>query len=177
MDAAKPIVVVDRREPWPHPWAKWLGAACELRRGWDYEVVGKDGKARIETWTQPTGDFCLASGFDYSAALGLQFHPRRLVERKTCGDWYSVCVSPNRERFEKELGRMYRLWKKHSCWSAVVVECSADEARRFATIEHDMKPEAYDKTVEAYEHFAPIVFCDNERAAAWWSLQFLKGAM
>ena len=70
------VVLVDTREPWPHPWA------ALLPEGWVLE------RASLET-----GDFCLGSHLDGT-----------LVERKSPSDMAS-CVGSNRERFERELRR------------------------------------------------------------------------
>jgi ERCC4-type nuclease len=67
---------VDNRDPWPHPWAKFVPEGWELERG-----------------VLETGDFAL------SAIPG-----GALVERKTPTDMAS-CIGANRERFERELKR------------------------------------------------------------------------
>jgi ERCC4-type nuclease len=70
------IVLLDTREPWPHPWQPLLP------EGWVLE------RAALET-----GDLVLAS------------HPHgAVVERKLPGDLAS-CIGVNRERFERELRR------------------------------------------------------------------------
>jgi ERCC4-type nuclease len=74
-----PTLLIDSREPWPHPWAQWLPA------GWN-----------IERATLETGDICLA----HNAALA--------VERKTALDFLG-CIGQNRERFDRELRRARHL--------------------------------------------------------------------
>ena len=73
------VLLVDTREPWPHPWA------AKLPEGWTVE------RATIET-----GDVCLAA------------NPEIVIERKTLSDFLG-CVGSNRERFEKELRRARHL--------------------------------------------------------------------
>jgi ERCC4-type nuclease len=72
-----PITLLcDSREPWPHPWAKWLPSHVELERA-----------------TLDTGDFALAGLPDAA-----------VVERKTVPD-FLACMTSNRERFVRELAR------------------------------------------------------------------------
>jgi DNA excision repair protein ERCC-4 len=66
----------DTREPWPHPWRRWLPSHVELERT-----------------TLDTGDFALAGLPDGA-----------IVERKTVADFLG-CMTSNRERFERELSR------------------------------------------------------------------------
>jgi ERCC4-type nuclease len=69
-------VTADNRDPWPHPWTKFLPEGWELERG------------KLET-----GD------------LALSVIPEgAVVERKTPGDM-ARCIGADRERFEKELKR------------------------------------------------------------------------
>jgi ERCC4-type nuclease len=73
----EPITLIcDTREPWPHPWAKWLPSHVTLERR-----------------CLPTGDLCL-KGFEQGA----------LCERKTITDLLG-CIGSSRERFEAELQR------------------------------------------------------------------------
>ncbi len=76
MAIEKITITCDTREPWPHPWARWLPSHVQLER------------AGLET-----GDFCLAGLPDAA-----------VVERKTVSDFHG-CVTSNRERFERELAR------------------------------------------------------------------------
>jgi ERCC4-type nuclease len=69
-------LTVDTREPWPHPWRRWLPSHVELERA-----------------TLDTGDFALAGLPDNA-----------VVERKTVSDFLAAMTS-NRERFERELAR------------------------------------------------------------------------
>jgi DNA excision repair protein ERCC-4 len=69
-------ITVDTREPWPHPWQRWLPAHVTLDRA-----------------TLDTGDFALAGLPDAA-----------VVERKTVSDFLG-CLTANRERFERELAR------------------------------------------------------------------------
>jgi len=69
-------IIVDTREPEPHPWAKWLPAHVTL------EGAALD-----------TGDFALAGLPDAA-----------VVERKAVSDFLG-CLTANRERFERELAR------------------------------------------------------------------------
>lgn len=69
-------LIVDTREPWPHPWAKWLPSHITLDR------------APLDT-----GDLALAGLPDAA-----------VVERKTVSDFLG-CLTSNRERFERELAR------------------------------------------------------------------------
>jgi ERCC4-type nuclease len=69
-------VAVDTREPWPHPWERFLPD------GWSHE-----------RGTLETGDLALAT-----------LPAGAIVERKTPGDMAS-CIGPGRERFERELRR------------------------------------------------------------------------
>ena len=70
------VVLCDRREPWPHPWQRYLP------EGW-----------QLEPATLETGDLCLASHSDGA-----------VIERKTPSDLAS-CIGAGRERFERELKR------------------------------------------------------------------------
>ena len=70
------ILNVDTREPWPHPWQRWLPSYIQLER------------AALDT-----GDFCLAGLPDGA-----------VVERKTVSDFLG-CMTSNRGRFERELAR------------------------------------------------------------------------
>jgi ERCC4-type nuclease len=69
-------VTVDNRDPWPHPWAKFLPAGWQIERG-----------------VFETGDLALSA-----------IREGGVVERKTPSDMAS-CIGANRERFEKELKR------------------------------------------------------------------------
>ena len=72
-----PITLLcDTREPWPHPWQRWMPAHVRLNRV-----------------TMDTGDFALAGLPDAA-----------VVERKTTSDFLG-CLTSNRERFERELSR------------------------------------------------------------------------
>jgi ERCC4-type nuclease len=73
------LLLIDTREPWPHPWA------ANLPEGWS-----------VERATMETGDVCLAC------------NPEIVIERKTLPDFLS-CVGTNRERFERELRRARHL--------------------------------------------------------------------
>jgi DNA excision repair protein ERCC-4 len=70
-------VVIDNREPDPHPWVKH----------WPAEIV-------VEWGTIETGDLCLSILREHGP----------IVERKTGSDFLG-CVGNNRERFEAELKR------------------------------------------------------------------------
>jgi len=69
-------LTVDTREPWPHPWRRWLPSHVQLERA-----------------TLDTGDFALAGLPDGA-----------IVERKTVND-FLACMTSGRERFERELSR------------------------------------------------------------------------
>jgi DNA excision repair protein ERCC-4 len=69
-------LIVDTREPWPHPWLEYLPEGWELERG-----------------TLETGDIALAA-----------LPEGAVVERKTPTDLTS-CIGSGRERFERELRR------------------------------------------------------------------------
>jgi ERCC4-type nuclease len=69
-------LLCDSREPWPHPWQRWLPSHVLLERA-----------------TLDTGDFALAGLADGA-----------VVERKTVSD-FLACMTSNRERFERELAR------------------------------------------------------------------------
>ncbi len=69
-------LLCDSREPWPHPWRRWLPSHVELERA-----------------TLDTGDFALAGLPDGA-----------IVERKTVSDFLG-CMTSGRERFERELLR------------------------------------------------------------------------
>ena len=73
---AATTLLVDSREPWPHPWAKWLPSHISLERA-----------------TLDTGDFALAGLPDGA-----------VVERKTVSDFHAAITS-SRERFTRELAR------------------------------------------------------------------------
>ena len=62
------IITVDSREPWPHPWVRWLPEHVTLERG-----------------ALDTGDFALARLSDGA-----------VVERKTVSDFLG-CMTSNRE--------------------------------------------------------------------------------
>lgn len=76
MTTAPTSLTVDTREPWPHPWRRWLPSHVELER------------AALDT-----GDFALAGLPDGA-----------VVERKTVSDFLG-CMTSGRERFERELAR------------------------------------------------------------------------
>lgn len=69
-------IIVDTREPWPHPWRRWLPAHVTLER-----------------MALDTGDL---------AVVGLP--DGAVIERKTVSDFLG-CLTSNRERFERELAR------------------------------------------------------------------------
>ena len=69
-------LLIDTREPWPHPWAAHWPADARLMRG-----------------TLETGDVALAALPDGA-----------VVERKTVPD-FLACMGRERERFERELAR------------------------------------------------------------------------
>ena len=69
-------VTIDTREPWPHPWSKFLPD------GWEIE------RASLET-----GDLVLSA-----------LPEGAVIERKTPSDMAN-CIGASRERFEKELKR------------------------------------------------------------------------
>ncbi len=70
------MVLCDTREPFPHPWQRYLP------EGW-----------QLEPATLETGDLCLPSHSEGA-----------VVERKTPSDLAS-CIGVGRERFERELRR------------------------------------------------------------------------
>jgi len=70
-----PVILIDSREPWPHPWAAHWPSDIEVRR----EAL-------------PTGDVCLAG------------NPLVAVERKAPADLVA-CMTSERQRFERELRR------------------------------------------------------------------------
>ena len=77
MKRQEPVrLLVDTREPWPHPWAAHFSANLELERG-----------------CLETGDLCIAALRDGA-----------VVERKTVPDLLG-CIGKSRERFERELKR------------------------------------------------------------------------
>ena len=76
MTPAPITVLCDTREPWPHPWQKWLPSHVTLER-----------------MALDTGDFALAGLPDAA-----------VVERKTVSDFLG-CLTSDRERFERELAR------------------------------------------------------------------------
>jgi ERCC4-type nuclease len=69
-------VTVDTRDPWPHPWAKFLP------EGWEFV------REKLET-----GDVVLSA-----------LPEGAVIERKTPSDM-AGCIGASRERFEKELKR------------------------------------------------------------------------
>ena len=69
-------IIVDTREPWPHPWAAYFSPAVKVERG------------------------CLESGDVAMAALP----EGAVVERKTVPDLLG-CMGKGRDRFERELKR------------------------------------------------------------------------
>src|SRR5262245_44014647 len=70
------IILADTREPWPHPWERFLP------EGWGFE------RATLET-----GDLALAV-----------LPEGGVIERKTPND-LANCIGNGRERFERELRR------------------------------------------------------------------------
>lgn len=74
--AMTPTVIIDTREPWPHPWAGYFPADVRLVRG-----------------TLETGDVALAA-----------LPEGAVVERKTVPDFLAA-IGRERERFERELAR------------------------------------------------------------------------
>ncbi len=73
-------IIADTREPWPHPWERWLPENCILLRD-----------------TLDTGDFALHAVPDGA-----------VIERKTASD-IAGCLTSNRTRFERELRRSRHL--------------------------------------------------------------------
>ena len=71
-----PVIIIDTREPSPHPWTPWWPAGTLFESG-----------------TLETGDLAV-KGFEDGA----------VVERKTPSDFLG-CVGTERDRFEKELRR------------------------------------------------------------------------
>jgi DNA excision repair protein ERCC-4 len=77
MKDQEPIkLLVDSREPWPHPWTAHLSADLKLVRG-----------------CLETGDLCVAALPDGA-----------VIERKTVPDLLG-CIGKSRDRFERELKR------------------------------------------------------------------------
>ena len=76
VSTAAKIILADTREPWPHPWERFLPEGWALERG-----------------TLETGDL----------ALGL-LPEGGVIERKTSSD-LANCIGKGRERFERELRR------------------------------------------------------------------------
>jgi len=72
----KQTLLIDSREPWPHPWAAHFSSAVKVERG------------------------CLETGDLALAALS----ESAVVERKTVFDLLA-CIGRERERFERELKR------------------------------------------------------------------------
>lgn len=68
-------LILDTREPHPHPWLKFWPADLQIERG-----------------TLETGDVALAG------------NPAVCIERKTAPD-FLACIGGQRERFERELKR------------------------------------------------------------------------
>jgi ERCC4-type nuclease len=75
-DIIRVRVLVDSREPWPHPWEEYLPEQWFMQRG-----------------TLDTGDLALAA-----LAEGV------VIERKTPNDLIA-CMTSSRDRFERELKR------------------------------------------------------------------------
>ena len=132
----------------------------------------------------PTGDFTTPDAFkilenpltgcmDYRSEC--LFLPRRLVERKTMGDLYA-CMTGERDRFEEMLIRVLDLKLTCGTQTIVVIEASYARTLEFGTVEHDMNPKAFEKTIKAWERrFCPFVFCNSEQHAAWFALTWLLG--
>jgi ERCC4-type nuclease len=77
MTTPEPITITaDTREPWPHPWQRWLPVHVHLDRG-----------------CLDTGDLALAGLPDGA-----------VVERKTVSDFVG-CMTSGRDRFTRELAR------------------------------------------------------------------------
>ena len=75
-----PVIIIDTREPSPHPWVPWWPTGTAFEYG-----------------TLETGDFAV-KGFEDGA----------VVERKTATDFLG-CIGDNRDRFEMELRRSRRV--------------------------------------------------------------------
>ena len=80
--AAAMIILADTREPWPHPWGRFLPDGWIIERG-----------------TLDTGDLALAA-----------LPEGAVVERKTASDM-AGCIGKDRERFERELRRGRYVWR------------------------------------------------------------------
>jgi DNA excision repair protein ERCC-4 len=76
---SKTVVLIDTREPWPHPWTQCWEAGVQVTRA-----------------TLETGDVCLSGNGDV------------VIERKTASD-FIACLGMGRERFENELRRATHL--------------------------------------------------------------------
>ena len=94
MTAGPITLIVDTREPWPHPWQRWLPAQVQLDRA-----------------TLDTGDFALAGLPDAA-----------IVERKSVSDFLS-CLTSNRERFERELARSRHVGRFVVIVEGTLLEC------------------------------------------------------
>lgn len=186
----KPVIIVDTREPWPHPWQRWIGDDVELVRGWSHPDLKKPA-------CLPTGDFCLPSAFRFIPSslleilaswlnwLGLRWlskggavcRPERLIERKTIPDFYGCCTQ-SRDRFVEELKRIADLRAENGTHTMIIVEGTWKEMLAYATIEHAMNEESLRETVKKWEaRYCPIQFCQNEQVAARMAMHFLLGGM
>jgi DNA excision repair protein ERCC-4 len=76
MNGLNSVILIDSREPWPHPWIAHFSSAVSVGRG-----------------TLQTGDVALAA-----------LPEGAVIERKTVSDLL-CCIGRERERFERELKR------------------------------------------------------------------------
>jgi ERCC4-type nuclease len=79
-------ILIDSREPWPHPWARYFS-----------------GGVKLTLDTLETGDLALSSIPDGA-----------VIERKTVTDLLT-CIGKGRERFEREVKARALRWPADGC--------------------------------------------------------------
>lgn len=91
------IIIVDTREPWPHPWQRWL-----------------PGHVTLERMALDTGDLAIAGLPDGA-----------VIERKTVSDFLG-CLTSNRDRFERELARSRHVGRFCIIVEGTLLDCIRD---------------------------------------------------
>ncbi len=140
-------ILIDNREPAPHPWEKHFSDA-----------------ARVEWGTLETGDVALAALTD-----GV------VVERKTVPD-FLACVGRERERFERELRRSRYVGRFIVVVEGTLWQCLQAGAPGAPAGRTGIHPNAVLGTVAAWtRRFCPIVFAGDTATAARMAEAFLRG--
>lgn len=134
-----------------------LHIIADTREGLPYSFSGY--AAIVERGTLESGDYSI-----------LGFEDRISIERKTIDDLIGCLMGDNRERFERELGRL-----RAYDFAAVVCECTLDDLRR-GRYRSDMNPKSAIQSVIAFmaRYRLPFVFATDRAGGEMVTFSLLQ---